>query len=155
MEPVLIKPIGIVRNDAGRRPFDGWREVVSELVIEPRYQEALYRLDDYSHIYVIFHLNEVEGPFKHRIHPTGNPEYPLVGAFATRTPNRPSRIGLTICWLLKVEGNLLTVKGLDAYDGSSVLDVKPYFPNVIEGARVPGWNMRLHKELEKRARKYR
>ena len=107
--PVLVQPIGYVENSLGRRHYNQWGETESVLVISEEYQDALYRLDEFSHIEVLFHLHEMNEPFKTRIHPTGNPEYPAMGAFATRTPNRPSKIGLTTCRLLSIEGNRLIV----------------------------------------------
>ena len=143
LEPVMVQPIGYVKNSLGRRPYNKWRDTESELIINEEYREALNRLDEFSHIEVIFYLHEVDKEFRTRIHPTGNLEYPLMGAFATRTPNRPSRIALTTCKLLSVEGNILRVKGLDAYDGSPVLDIKPYSGKHVENLKVPQWIHRV------------
>jgi tRNA-Thr(GGU) m(6)t(6)A37 methyltransferase TsaA len=60
-----------------------------------------------------------------KLHPKGNPDNPLVGVFASRSPNRPNPIGVTRVKLLKVNGNILTVKGLDAFNGTPVIDIKP------------------------------
>jgi len=138
-----MNPIGHVRNNAGRRRRNDWREVVSDIVIDPKYTEALEGLEEFSHIYVLFHLHEVNRPFKEKVHPTGNPEYPLVGAFATRTPNRPNPIGLTVCKLVSRNENVLTVKGLDAYDGSPVIDIKPYSPLEVGRVKVPRWVLKI------------
>ena len=74
---------------------------------------------------------------------------PLLGAFATRTPHRPNPIGLTLVELLEVEGNVVTVRGLDAFDGTPVLDMKPFdYWDVAEDARVPEWWMKLEKEKQ-------
>ena len=139
MKPVMIQPIGYVKNNLGRRSYNEWRDTESEIIISEEYQDALIRLDDFSHIEVIFYLHEMDREFRTRIHPTGNPEYPLMGAFATRTPNRPSKIALTTCKLLGVEGNILRVRGLDAIDGSPVLDIKPYSGKHVEDLKVPQW----------------
>jgi len=139
LDPIPIQPVGYVYNSLGRRPYNEWRDTESVIIISEEYQDALYRLDEYSHIEVLFYLHEMDRLFVTRIHPTGNPEYPLMGAFATRTPNRPSRIALSTCRLLGVEGNRLRVRDLDAYDGSPVLDVKPYSGKPVEGVRVPQW----------------
>jgi tRNA-Thr(GGU) m(6)t(6)A37 methyltransferase TsaA len=142
--PYKMKAIGIVRTDAGRRRYDGLREVVSEVIIDSECEEALDGLEDFSHIYVLFYLHEVDRPFKTKIHPTGNPELPLVGAFATRTPNRPNPIAQSLVKLLSRKGNILTVEGLDAFDGSPVLDIKPftYCPRGDE-VKVPDWIEKL------------
>jgi tRNA-Thr(GGU) m(6)t(6)A37 methyltransferase TsaA len=146
LNPVLVQPIGIVRNSLGRRSFSEWEDTESKIVISEEYKEALYRLDEFSHVEVLFHLHEMDRDFRSRIHPTGNPDYPLMGALATRTPNRPSRIALTTCRLLSIEGNVLRVKGLDAYDGSPVLDLKPHKGKTIEDIRIPYWLKKLKNE---------
>lgn len=71
----------------------------------------------------------------------------MVGAFATRTPNRPSKIALITCRLLSIDGNRLKVEGLDAYDGSPVLDIKPHFGTRSEEATVPGWVVNLNQSI--------
>jgi len=145
---VKIKPIGVVRNNVTRRRCDGWREEVSEIIIDPEFTEALDGLEEFSHIYVLFYIHRMDRPFRMKIHPMGNPQYPLLGAFATRTPNRPSRIALTLCKLLSRKGNVLTVKGLDAFDGSPLLDIKPYFSSPRnDEVRLPDWIMKIRKEM--------
>ena len=121
------------------------RHRVRDLISE-EYQKALYRLNEFSHIEVIFYLHEMDQEFKTKIHPTGDPEYPLMGAFATRTPNRPSRIALSTCKLQEVNGNVLKVKGLDAYDGSPVIDIKPYSKKIIKDLKVPQWIRDIRKK---------
>jgi tRNA-Thr(GGU) m(6)t(6)A37 methyltransferase TsaA len=143
LNPVIVQLIGIVRNGLGRRSYNEWRDTESEIVIFEAYQEALYRLDEFSHVDVLFYLHEMNRDFRSKIHPTGNPDYPLMGAFATRTPNRPSRIALTTCRLLSVNGDVLRVRGLDAYDGSPVIDIKPYTGKTIENVRLPEWLKKL------------
>ncbi|MCW4049099.1 MAG: tRNA (N6-threonylcarbamoyladenosine(37)-N6)-methyltransferase TrmO [Candidatus Bathyarchaeota archaeon] len=139
MKPIQIQPIGYVKNNLGRRRYNEWRETDSEIIISGQYQDALYRLDEYSHIEVLFYLHEMNRPFMTRIHPTGNSEYPEMGAFATRTPNRPSKIALTTCRLVGIDGNVLRVKGLDGFDGSPVLDIKPYTKKTLSEVRTPDW----------------
>jgi tRNA-Thr(GGU) m(6)t(6)A37 methyltransferase TsaA len=84
-----------------------------------------------------------------KVHPRGREDMPLLGVFATRTPYRPNPIGLTLVELMKVEGNVLTVRGLDAFDGTPVLDIKPFdYWDIAEAARVPEWWTRLKEERE-------
>jgi tRNA-Thr(GGU) m(6)t(6)A37 methyltransferase TsaA len=140
MKPVMVQPIGYVKNEPCSRAYNEWQNTESKIIISTEYQDALYRLDDFSHIEVLFYFHEMDRKFSTRTYPTGKAcLYPLMGAFATRTPNRPSRIGLTTCKLLTIEGNILTVKGLDAHDGSPVLDIKPYSGRQVEGLKVPQW----------------
>lgn len=150
MAKILIQPIGYVRNSLGKRSYNEWLDTESGIVISKEYRDALYRLDEYSSIEVLFYLHEMHRPFRTRIHPTGNPEYPLMGAFATRTPNRPSRIALTTCRLLEIKGNVLRVKGLDAYDESPVLDIKPISWRNDLDVRVPQWIYDLREKMSKR-----
>ena len=140
-----MKAIGIVRNEVKERPpagRDWWQETVSEVVIDSSLAEALDGLDDFSHIIVLYWMHQVisrEVPLK--IHPMGRQELPLVGLFTARTPNRPNRIGKATVRLLQRQGNILTVKGLDALDGSPVIDIKPYLPRYDSAtdATVPQW----------------
>ena len=76
---------------------------------------------------------------------------PLLGVLATRTNLRPNPIGLTLCELVKVESNVLTVRGLDAYDGTPVLDVKPYDTwDCAPNARMPNWWLKLDREKQRK-----
>ena len=147
IKPVQVQPIGYVKNELGRRIYNEWRETDSEIIISEQYQDALYRLDEYSHIEVLFYLHEMTRPFRTRIHPTGNSEYPEMGAFATRTPNRPSKIALTTCRLVSIDGNVLHVKGLDAFNDSPVLDIKSYSGKIVEDIKVPAWINDLNEKM--------
>ncbi len=144
---VTFEPIGYVRNEFKERPTQGWGEVVSEIILGDDQTEGLEGLEGFSHIQVLFWLHRVrkDGKLPLKIHPMGREELPLVGLFATRSPHRPNPIGLTTVELLKREGNVLTVAGLDAEDGTPVLDIKPYIPGYDgpKGAKVPLWIGRL------------
>jgi tRNA-Thr(GGU) m(6)t(6)A37 methyltransferase TsaA len=111
--------------------------------------EALDGIEDFSHLFVIFWMHEIPKEERRamKVHPRGRMDMPLLGIFATRTPHRPNPIGLTLVELLRVEGNVVTVRGLDAFDGTPVLDIKPFdYWEMVEDARVPEWWMRLKKE---------
>jgi tRNA-Thr(GGU) m(6)t(6)A37 methyltransferase TsaA len=90
----------------------------------PEYARGLYRIDGFERLYVIYAFDRSEG-FSLVLHPRGDPARPQRGVFATHSPNRPNPIGLTVVELLGVEGDVLTVRGLDAVDGTPVLDIKP------------------------------
>ncbi len=139
-----LKAIGFVRNGVEETPRveDWWAELVSEIVINNSLTESLDGLEGFSHIIVLFWMHKVrtEGvPLK--VRPMGRREAPPVGVFASRSPNRPNRIGKTTARLLRRRGNILQVKGLDALDGAPVLDIKPYIPGYdsVEDAEVPQW----------------
>jgi len=140
---MTLRAIGIVRNELKRGPVRADREkVVSEIVIDETLTEALDGLEEYSHITVLWwmHLLTSEDvPLK--VQPMGRQELPRKGVFALRTPNRPNRVGKTTVKLIERQGNTLTVKGLDALDGSPVVDIKPYLPRYDSpaDARVPEW----------------
>ena len=140
---MTIKAIGVVHNKVKETPEeeDWWAELVSEIVIDTSLTEALDGLEGFSHIIVLYWLHRANSagvPLK--IHPRDRQERPLRGIFATRTPNRPNRIGKATVRLLQRQGNILKVQGLDALDGSPVIDIKPYSPGYdsADDAEVPG-----------------
>jgi len=147
MDAISIVPIGVVETDAARDKVRD-RGRVSRIVLRRGLEEALEGLDEFSHLYVLFWMHEVPGEVKPlRVHPRGRREMPLVGVLATRSRQRPNSIGLTLVELLRVDGRVLTVRGLDAFHGTPVLDVKPFDGrDVAEDARVPGWWMRLEEK---------
>lgn len=149
-EEIVLKPIGFVRTQAvGDQVRDKTR--TAQVIVREDLIEALDGISGFSHIFVLFYLNQVakqDLPLK--VHPRGREDLPLLGVFATRTNLRPNPLGLTLVELFKVEGNVLTVRGLDAYDGTPILDVKPYdLWDKAENAHVPEWRMRLEKENKK------
>ncbi len=144
MPEMRLTAIGVVKNglDQPPTPRDAWKNVVSEIVIDSSLTEALDGLEEFSHSVVLWwmhRLSENEMPLK--VHPGRRPETPLIGLFAARTPNCPNPLGLTTVRLLERHGNVLRVEGLDALDGSPVIDIKPYVPgyDAVTVARVPGW----------------
>ena len=121
---VRLKPIATVKNGLSEKPED-WDKVRSKLVFKEEYVEGLYRLGHFKHVWVIFGFHKLRG-WLPKVHPRHDPSLPLVGVFATRSPTRPNRLGLTLVELVSIKGNMVTVKGLDALDGSPVYDIKPY-----------------------------
>ena len=141
---MTLRPIGIVRNGIGQRTDvrDAWQKVISEIVINDDLTEALDGLEGFSHIIVLYWLDRAtSGKLPLKVHPMGREEVPKQGIFAVRTPNRPNRIGKATVRLLQRQDNILRVKGLDALDGSPVLDIKPYIPGYdsADNANVPWW----------------
>lgn len=147
-EKIELKPIGFVKTKAvGKEVRD--RSNVSEIVLREDLAKALDGIEDFSHLFVIFWMHEISNEERRtvKVHPRGREDMPLLGVFATRTPHRPNPIGITLVELLEVEGNVLIVRGLDAFDGTPVLDIKPFdYWDMAEDARVPDWWMRLEKE---------
>jgi tRNA-Thr(GGU) m(6)t(6)A37 methyltransferase TsaA len=140
--PVIkLRAIGTVRSEIKERGRDNTREIVAEIVIDPALTEALDDLEDFSHIIVIFYLHKSRRPSPMKVRPRHGTVPTPVGVFASRSPDRPNPMGKTTVELLGREGNILKVRGLDAIDGTPVLDIKPYIPDIdaVDGARVPPW----------------
>ena len=142
-EAVPLKPIGIVQNRVRAPRMDGWEDVSSDIIIRRNLTPALDGIEGYSHVVVLFHLHKVSDEERGRTqcHPRGDPRYPLQGVFATRTQHRPNPVGVSVVRLIKRRRNVLRVKGLDAIDGTPVLDVKPYIPHYdsVPQATIPAW----------------
>jgi len=140
---VALQQIGVVRGGARRPRTDGWDSIESHIEIESRYAEALLGLDGFSHLIVLtwLHLAAAEARNRLAIHPGGDPRLPLVGVFALRVGGRPNPIGISVVRLLAVHGSTVDVRGLDAVDGTPVLDLKPYIPlyDSVPGASLPAW----------------
>jgi len=138
-----LKPIGIVRKGIKRAVAKCNREkVVSDIIINTSLTEALDGLEESSHIVVLYWMHQaMSGEVPLKVHPRGKQELPLLGLFATRTPNRPNRIGIATVSLLARQGNILRVEGLDAIDGTPVIDIKPYIPGYdsVTDTKVPPW----------------
>ncbi len=147
-DKIVLNPIGRVKTEAvGDEVKDKSR--ISQIIIRDELVEALEGVDGFSHLFVLFWLNQISSKQRMtlKVHPRGRMDMPLLGAFATRTNLRPNPIGLTLVELLKVEGNTLTVRGLDAFDGTPILDIKPFDSwDNAEKARVPDWWIKLNKE---------
>jgi tRNA-Thr(GGU) m(6)t(6)A37 methyltransferase TsaA len=147
---IVLHPVGWVHSSEhisakGSRE-DFWGDVVSEIRLdESRFaSDALEGLAEFSHVEVLFYLHGVSeaAVVSGRRHPRGNPKWPQVGIFAQRGKARPNRIAATVCRLLSVQGLSLKVQGLDAFDGSPVLDIKPVFVEFTPdraAIRQPAW----------------
>ena len=145
-EPVDIRPIGVVRNSVRDPRPDGWEQVRSDLIFREDLEGALDGIEAYSHVIVVFafHLVPEEARMT-RLHPRGDLSLPEQGVLATRSQLRPSPIGVSVVPLLRRRRTILRVLGLDAIDGTPVLDIKPYFPHYdsVPDAKVPEWAQRL------------
>jgi tRNA-Thr(GGU) m(6)t(6)A37 methyltransferase TsaA len=150
-QTIKMKPIGYVATEAvGDEVKDKTR--CSKIVIQPELAPGLYGIAEYSHLYVLFWMNEISDEKRKilKVHPRGRVDLPLVGSLATRTNLRPNPLGLTLVELVKVESNILTVRGLDAFNGTPVLDLKPYdFWDTPKNAKVPNWWRKLEEEKKK------
>lgn len=119
-----LRRIATVVNGVAETAKD-WHEVTSKMVFEQEYVDALLGLDQLKQIWVIFGFHRHRG-WTPRVRPRHAKDESLVGVFASRGVQRPNKLGLTLVDLVSVRGNIVTVKGLDAFDGSPVYDVKSY-----------------------------
>jgi tRNA-Thr(GGU) m(6)t(6)A37 methyltransferase TsaA len=142
-----LQPIGYVTTTANHEALRHGT-AVSRITVNRRFARGLDGLEGFSHVFVLFWLHEV--PTRNRklkVHPRGRPDIQEVGVFATRSPHRPNPIGLTRVQLMRRKGRVLTVKGLDAYDGTPILDIKPYDRwDAGTRLRVPAWCRKLQRE---------
>ena len=143
-----VRAIGRVSSTRHEMIDDDWDAVTAAITLDDRFGvEAIAGLSDFSHIEVLFLFDQVEPDAVHTgaRHPRGNTDWPAVGVFAQRVKNRPNRIGLSTCEVLGVEGRTIRVRGLDAIEGTPVLDIKPHM--VEFGARgdvrQPPWSHEL------------
>jgi tRNA-Thr(GGU) m(6)t(6)A37 methyltransferase TsaA len=146
---IQLIPIGHVRNSRKDVEDDNWGGILSEIVIEIG-EEALQGLEDFSHAEVIFYFDRVDEAkiVSGARHPRNNPNWPKVGILAQRGKNRPNRLGLATVFVIRREGSVLFVKGLDAVDGTPVLDIKPVMKEFLsrEEIRQPAWVSELMKK---------
>jgi len=146
-ESINLVPIGRVSNGIEYPNDVKWENITSKVVIAPQLVEVLDGIDGFSHILIIFYLHKMDEDRRSllKVHPENREELPPVGVFATRSPSRPNPIGVTVVKLLERQENVLKVLGLDAYDGTPVLDIKPYLRrgDLIEEATMPDWLLRL------------
>lgn len=144
METYKISPIGFVKNIRENLEDDYWGNLVSEIKLnEDIPQESILGLEDFSHLEIIFYFDKVS---KEKIilgasHPRNNLVWPKVGIFAQRKKNRPNCLGLSIVSLLKIEKKSIFVKGLDAINGTPIIDIKPVMKEFLPSNEIkqPSW----------------
>lgn len=157
---IELKPVGVVRtflsNDKVR---ESWPEgVKAEIQVFEEYAPALDGIDGFSHLVVVFYLHETSEAQRETLHARPKrfvryglklEDLPLVGVFCLDSPHRPNPLGLTIVKLLSRQGNVLMVGGLDAFNNTPVLDIKPYTPERCIGRfELPDWYKLLQRHLQ-------
>ena len=143
MDDIILQPIGLVRNSIPDKKHHGWKGVISEILIKEKYVPALYGLSEFSHVIVLFWLHEVttEERATTKGHPQNKVEIPELGIFAWHSSRRPNPIGMSIVRLLEIEADRVTVQGLDAINGTPVLDLRPYVESYyhVDNPKEPEW----------------
>lgn len=146
MQEIILNPIGYVRNDVQNKKDVSWGEDVSTIVLNEEYHSGLKGLEDFTHVIILYYLDKAAYQKEKHLQrrPQNREDMPLVGIFSQRGKDRPNQIGMTSVRIVSVDGAALTVKGLDAIDGTPVLDIKPYYPVYDKkDAKVPEWVDRL------------
>jgi len=167
-EIIKLRPVGVVKNqfqEASRGDkyqaltwqdratrMKAQSQSISELIIDPDLKGILDGIDDFSHLMVLYWSHLIpEGKRRvMKVHPLGSKAFPLVGIFATHSPARPNSILVTVVHLISREGNIIKVTGLDALNGSPILDIKPYIPDhhELEDVRMPDWMKKMHEVFQ-------
>jgi len=142
---IPLEPIGIVRSGRADAADEDWGAVESVIELAPEFADGLAGLEQWSHVLVVFFMHadpdREARPAGWRRRPRGRADMPLLGVFAQRGRMRPNTLGVTAVRIVSVEPGRLRVRGLDAIDGTPVLDLKPYAPpyDRVDDARVPAW----------------
>jgi tRNA-Thr(GGU) m(6)t(6)A37 methyltransferase TsaA len=137
-EPATYRPIGVVSNRVKESRTEGWNDVKSDIILRPELAPALESIDGFSHLIVVFHMHRIpSAEARSSVAVSGTSR----GVLATRSQLRPNPIGVAVVTLVERRENVLRVQGLDALDGSPVLDIKPYLPpyDSIASSHLPAW----------------
>ena len=149
---IVLKPVGCVKSARGEPIDDNWDAVASRIELDPAQftPDATAGLGDFSHIEVIYNFDRVpdEEIRTGARHPRGRADWPKVGIFAQRGKGRPNRLGVCVCRLERVDGLTLHVRGLDAIDGTPVLDIKPVMKGFLPRGEIrePEWAAEIMRE---------
>ena len=122
----------------------------SQIHLKNKYIKGLKGLSGYSHLFVFYWFDKNDTPKKRsilQVHPRGNKKNPLTGVFATRSPVRPNLMALSLCKIISIKGNIITIEKIDAFHNTPVLDIKPYIPFLDkpkEQIQLPSWVKKIH-----------
>ncbi len=146
---ICFKPIGYVIRRNQPPKLRSWskdivfkydeqlRRQIVEVFIFPSYSDALERIEEYEYLWLIWFAHLSGKPSTLKVHIHGDPSQPIYGVFATRSPVRPNNIMLSLVKLIERRGNVLVVKGTEAFDGTPVIDIKPYIPSLDTPESIP------------------
>ena len=144
---LAIEPVGYVSCTRTQPIDDDWdREEASIRLVPAFAADSLLGLTEFSHVEVVYVFHQAQGgTMTSSRHPRGNHRWPLTGIFAQRAKNRPNRLGTTMCRLIGVEGTVIRVTGLDAIDGTPVVDIKPVMSEFLPRGEIvqPEWSREL------------
>ncbi|MDM8000777.1 MAG: tRNA (N6-threonylcarbamoyladenosine(37)-N6)-methyltransferase TrmO [Dehalococcoidia bacterium] len=159
-ESIELKPVGVIRTTLSNDEIrDSWPEGIrAEIEVFEVYADALDGIEGFSHLMILFYLHEASEAQKRTLRARPKrflrlglrqEDLPLVGVFCLDSPHRPNPLGLTIVRLLSRKGNVLMVDGLDAFNNTPVLDIKPYTPErCVSAVQLPDWYRLLQRHLQ-------
>jgi tRNA-Thr(GGU) m(6)t(6)A37 methyltransferase TsaA len=129
----------------------GAKDTYATLVFKEEYQEGLRDLEGFSHVYLIYYFHKIKEP-KLSVVPFNDKSSTPRGVFSTRTPMHPNSLGLSVVELVKVEGNRVTIRGVDILNGTPLIDIKPYIENFdkVEGEIRFGWMQSTKEEVSRK-----
>ncbi len=130
-----IVPIGVIKKNKA-----------IQIELFPKYQEGLLGLTEFSHIVVCYWLHDndnIKGRNTLRVRPRANPNNPVTGVFATRSPKRPNPLAISVCKLISVKNTLISIDNIDARNNSPVVDIKGYFQESSNKILVPQWGRNI------------
>ena len=142
---ITLRAIATVRGGRRQRIDDDWDSVTAEIHLDEEWipADALVGIDSFSHVEILFRFDRLDPSdvVTGMRHPRDRRDWPAVGILAQRGSVRPNLMGITVCRVLRLEGPVLTVRGLDALDGTPVFDIKPYMTGFAPRATVrePAW----------------
>lgn len=145
---ITLNPVGYVSSSRDDTSDDNWGAIESKIELSPDFNpEALDGIEEFSHVEVIFFFDRVPEDRIERgaRHPRGNSAWPKVGIFAQRGKNRPNRLGVSVARLVRRQGPQLFLQGLDAINGTPVLDIKPVMREFLPAGEIrqPAWTHEL------------
>lgn len=146
---IELESIGTVRGGRAEIVNDDWGAIEAVIELDPERftADATASLESFSHIVVVYHFDKVDPATIEwgGRHPRNNKDWPLVGIFAQRGKNRPNLVGVTTCDVVKVDGLNIHVRGLDAVEGTPVIDIKPYMTGFEPRGEIrePDWSKEL------------
>jgi tRNA-Thr(GGU) m(6)t(6)A37 methyltransferase TsaA len=147
MDKILLTPIGKVVSPIEEMVDENWGKVISKIALSQEYRGGLEGLEKFSHVIVVTYLHKAKfDPIRHlKRRPRGLDSMPLVGIFSQRSKDRPNPLGITAVKLLRVGDDYIEVQGLDAVNGTPVLDIKPYVPEFdrVPDCTTPDWVKKL------------
>ena len=145
---IELIPIGVVKNSINSLNRTDVTAIKSEIRVYKKYKQALDNIEDFSDIIIVYWMDQLFHYERSvlQVHPQGRKDMPMVGVFACRSPARPNPLGITRVKLLERSDTVLKVTGLDAINGTPVIDIKPYIPrtDLSEELRLPDWIEKLY-----------